>query len=166
MLGGAALLRRRFLRWGATTGEQHRSLVGDDILPAPDVSTTRAITITAAATEVWPWLAQLGQGRGGFYSYDWLENVVAHIDIHNVDRIVPQWQHVDLGDEVRLAPEVPLLVVALEQGRALVLRGNVPMGGPHRRTTSPGPLCSSRKLTQRPGCWFGNGTHTRARGPH
>ena len=128
MLGVAALLRRRFLRWGATTGEQHRSLVGDDILPAPDVSTTRAINITAAATEVWPWLAQLGQGRGGFYSYDWLENVVAHIDIHNADRIVPQWQHVDLGDEVRLAPEVPLLVVALEQGRALVLRGNVPMG--------------------------------------
>ena len=58
-----------------------------------DQSTTRAITITTPADHVWPWIAQLGQGRGGFYSYDWLENLVAHIDIHNADQIVPEWQH-------------------------------------------------------------------------
>jgi hypothetical protein len=93
-----------------------------------NLSTTRAITITAPANQVWPWIAQLGQGRGGFYSYDWLENLVAHIDIHNADRIVPEWQHLTVGSEVRLAPQLPLQVAALDVGRAVVLRGNVPMG--------------------------------------
>ena len=96
--------------------------------PSVNLSATRAITIKTAADHVWPWIAQLGQGRGGFYSYDWLENLVAHIDIHNADRIVPEWQHLAVGSEVRLAPELPLQVAALERGRALVLRGNVPMG--------------------------------------
>jgi hypothetical protein len=129
LVGAATLLRHRFLRWGATTQEQHRALAGDGVLPAADVSTTRAITINAQAADVWPWLAQLGQGRGGFYSYDWLENLIPGVDIHNADRIVPQWQHISVGAEVRLAPEVPLTVVVLEPGRALALRGSVPMGG-------------------------------------
>jgi hypothetical protein len=93
-----------------------------------DVSATRAITIVAAADAVWPWIAQLGQGRGGFYSYDWLENLVPGVHIHNADHIVAQWQHLEVGADVRLAPEVPLQVAALEPGRALVLRGSVPMG--------------------------------------
>ena len=91
-------------------------------------STTRAITITTPADQVWPWIAQLGQGRGGFYSYDWLENLVAHIDIHNADQIVPEWQHLAVGSEVRLAPQLPLQVAALDVGRALVLRGKVAVG--------------------------------------
>lgn len=128
VIGTAALLRRRYLRWGATNDEQHRSLAGDELLPAADQSTTRAITITAAADDIWPWIAQLGQGRGGFYSYDWLENLVVRADFHNADRIVPEWQQITVGGEVRLAPEVALKVVGLEPGRALVLRGSVPMG--------------------------------------
>ena len=128
VVGIAALLRDKYLRWGATDEEQNRALAGDELLPAVNLSTTRAITIKTPADDVWPWIAQLGQGRGGFYSYDWLENLVAHIDIHNADRIVPEWQHIAVGSEVRLAPEVPLQVAALERGRALVLRGSVPVG--------------------------------------
>lgn len=128
VVGVAAVLRHRYLRWGATSREQAQRLVGDDLLPEVDLSATRAITIDAPADAVWPWLVQLGQGRGGFYSYDWLENLVPHVDIHNADSIVPGWQHIEVGAEVRLAPELPLTVVALEPGRALVLRGGVPMG--------------------------------------
>jgi hypothetical protein len=76
---------------------------------------------------VWPWIAQLGQGRGGFYSYDVLENLVG-CDIHSADRIDPAWQSVHVGDEVRLHPDVALIVARVDQGRAMVLRGAVPMG--------------------------------------
>ena len=128
VIGTAALIRRRYLRWGATSDEQNRALAGDDLLPAVDQSTTRAITITATADDIWPWIAQLGQGRGGFYSYDWLENLLVRADFHNADWIVPGWQQISVGSEVRLAPEVALKVVALQPGRALILGGSVPMG--------------------------------------
>jgi hypothetical protein len=75
---------------------------------------------------VWPWIAQLGQGRGGFYSYDRLENLVG-CDIHSADRIVPEWQDVAVGDELMLAPQVGLVVASLERGRSLVLRGAIPI---------------------------------------
>jgi len=123
-----ALLGRRFARWGATDDERTSALPGDELLPLPGTTATRAITIHAWADDVWPWIAQLGQGRGGFYSYDLLENVVARCDIHSADRIVEQWQDISVGDQVRLAPEVPLTVAVLEPGRALVLRGAVPLG--------------------------------------
>lgn len=123
-----AVLRHAGLRWGATKQEQHQGLPGDDQLPAADLSATRAVTINAVPDKVWPWIAQLGQGRGGFYSYDWLENLVVRADIHNADHVVPRWQDIAVGSEVRLAPEVPLTVVELDPGRALVLRGSVPTG--------------------------------------
>lgn len=103
------------------------TLPGDDLIPSPDLTSTRATTIHAPGAEVWPWIAQLGQGRGGFYSYEFLENLVG-CDIHNADRIVPEWQVIGVGDQVRLAPEVALEVAAVDQGRSLVLRGGVPMG--------------------------------------
>ena len=115
------------LRWGATDEEHHATLAGDDLIPNPDLVATRAITVPAAADQVWPWIAQLGQGRGGFYSYDALENLVG-CDIHSADRVVPQWQDLKVGDQVKLAPEVGLGVAVVEPGRALVLRGGVPMG--------------------------------------
>ena len=124
--------RPRQLSWGATDRECEERLTGDDLILDADLTATRAITIRASAGEVWPWIAQLGQGRGGFYSYDFLENLVG-CDIHSADRIVPEWQDVEVGDEVRLAPEVGLAVASLEQGRSLVLRGGVPIGN----TTPP-----------------------------
>ena len=100
---------------------------GDDLIPTPDLMATRAITVHAAAAQAWPWIAQLGQGRGGFYSYDVLENLVG-CDIHSADQIVPEWQAITVGDQVKLHPEVGLAVAALERGRSLVLRGGVPIG--------------------------------------
>ena len=77
-IGGAAaayilLARPRLLTWGATDQESDERLPGDDLIVHADLTATRAITIRAPADQVWPWIAQLGQGRGGFYSYDFLE---------------------------------------------------------------------------------------------
>ena len=127
-----SLMRRRSLHWGATDDEMTAALPGDELVLDADLTATRSVTVGTAADRVWPWIAQLGQGRGGFYSYDFLENLVG-CDIQSADRIVREWQSVDVGDEVRLAPQAALTVAVVEPGRALVLRGGFPMG----RTTAP-----------------------------
>lgn len=125
---GKIALRGRLMRWGATDAEVRGALPGDELVAHPDVTTTRATTVHAPAAAVWPWIAQIGQGRGGFYSYDAVENLLG-LDIHSAERIVPEWQSVAVGMTIRLAPEVPLTVALVEPGRALVLRGAVPVGG-------------------------------------
>ena len=115
------------LHWGATRAEVDGVLPGDEVLPAADLVSTRAITIDARPEDVWAWVAQLGQGRGGFYSYDCLENLIG-CDIHSSDTVRPAWQAVAVGDVVHLHPEVGLTVVQVETGRNLVLRGAVPVG--------------------------------------
>ena len=121
------VVRRRQLTWGATSAESRGPLAGDELIASSDLIATRAITVRTSADKVWPWIAQLGQGRGGFYSYDFLENLVG-CDIHSADRIVHEWQDIATGDEVKLYPDGPLEVAALDPGRSLVLRGGVPMG--------------------------------------
>lgn len=81
--------RPRQLLWGATDEEADAALAGDDLITAPDLTATRAITIHAPADLIWLWIAQLGQGRGGFYSYDWLENLLG-LDMHSADRVVSE----------------------------------------------------------------------------
>jgi hypothetical protein len=153
------------LRWGATDQECGASLAGDDLIPTPDLMATRAITVHAPAAQVWPWIAQLGQGRGGFYSYDALENLVG-CDIHSANRVVPEWQGVKVGDQVKLHPEVGLGVAVVEPGRALVLRGGVPMGTVPPTTTPPGPLLCGSGRTGRPGCWCASVTSIPSGGRH
>jgi hypothetical protein len=81
---------------------------GDGLVPEPHLQTTRAITIRAPVADVYPWLAQLGQGRGGFYSYDWLENnPVQRLGIHSADRILPEFQDLRPGDQIPVAPGPP-----------------------------------------------------------
>ncbi|MHA6781935.1 hypothetical protein ACVGOW_13215 [Pseudonocardia saturnea] len=121
------VLRARLARWGATAAEVRRALPGDDLVGHADLTSTRAITVHAPAAAVWPWIAQLGQGRGGFYSYDAVENLLG-LDIHSAELIVPEWQSVEVGMTIRLAAQVPLTVSLVEPGQALVLRGSVPMG--------------------------------------
>jgi len=122
------ILRPWRIRWGATDDELRRTWPGDELVPQPKWSYTQAITIRAPSAEVWPWLAQIGQGRGGFYSYEWLENLVG-CDIHNADRIIPEFQNLRVGDGVRLAPQMPGFPVAIvEPGRAIVLRGDTRLG--------------------------------------
>jgi hypothetical protein len=118
--------RRRLLRWGATDEEIAALQPGDDLLSDANVTATRAITIRRSPDVVWPWIAQLGQGRGGFYSYDYLENLLG-FDIHSADRLVPEWQQIEVGDEVRLAAKAGLNVAIVEPGRALVLQGSLPI---------------------------------------
>ncbi|MCB5292404.1 hypothetical protein BJQ90_01839 [Arthrobacter sp. SO3] len=127
------LFRRIQLRWGATAAEADGVLPGDDLLSFADLQSTRAITIEAPADAVWPWVAQMGQGRGGLYSYDFLENL-AGLDIHSADRIHPEWQDIQAGDRFHLAPaaSADLEVGLVDRGNALVLR--VPPGSP------PGPF--------------------------
>jgi hypothetical protein len=85
-------------------------------------SSRRAVTIQASVTAVWPWLAQVGQDRGGFYSYEWLEDL-AGAQIDNADRIRPEWQHREVGEIVRLHPATGLKVKVFEPNHALVLEG-------------------------------------------
>jgi hypothetical protein len=117
------VLHRWRTRWGATDAEVNRPLPGDDLVPRPDWSYTHAVTVRAPRAKVWPWLLQLGQGRGGFYSYERLENLVG-CDIHNVRELRPELQDLHEGDVVRLhrsgyGPRV----IELEPARALVLGG-------------------------------------------
>ena len=116
------LTRPWYSTWGSTSEERQRALPGDDIVPVPQLVCNRAITIRAPASAVWPWLAQIGQGRGGLYSYQKLENL-ARCDMHNADTIHPEWQSPAVGDKVRFGPEpFPFqLVRAIDPGRTLVL---------------------------------------------
>ena len=123
------VIRPWHMRWGATTAEAEQSLPGDELVANPKQISTRSITIQTPAAQVWPWLVQLGQGQGGFYTYDWLENLVGCI-IHSADQVLPEYQQIAVGDRVRLGPEgYPFYTVArVEAGRALILRADAPEG--------------------------------------
>jgi hypothetical protein len=117
-----AAVRPWVLHWGATRDEVGDELPGDDIVPRPSWQSTRAIDIASPVDQVWPWLAQMGQERGGLYSYDWLENL-AGLEIHSADRIVPEWQTVQVGGVVRFAPQQDTMVVTqVELNHCLVWR--------------------------------------------
>lgn len=98
------LIRRRYNRRGATDEELAAPMPGDDLVTRPKLGYTRAVTIDAPPEVVWPWLAQMGQGRGGFYSFDALENLIG-CRIHSADRVLPEHQRPRPGDLVRSGPE-------------------------------------------------------------
>ena len=99
---GYARIREPILTWGATQAEAAGPLEGDELLPAADGATTRAIDIEAPPADVWPWLAQMGPApRGGAYTYDWIENLLG-LDMHSVDRVLPEYQHPQVGDTIEL----------------------------------------------------------------
>ena len=92
------LLRRRIMNWGATDAEVDARLPGDELLEHADGVATRAITVDAAVSAVWPWIAQMGPlPRGGAYTYDWIENLLG-LDMHSADRVLPDYQHPQVGD--------------------------------------------------------------------
>jgi hypothetical protein len=118
------LWRPRCLRWGATDEEATTDLPGDELLVDPDVVSTRAIGIDAPSSSIWPWIVQMGPGRAGAYTYDWIENL-AGLDMHSADELLPQFQDVSVGDGWRLGVKGPRLEVArLEPDAALVLRSD------------------------------------------
>lgn len=122
------LLRPWYSKWGASETEVKKRLAGDEQVPEPNLASTRAITINAPIARVWPWLVQMGQGRGGLYSYERLENLVG-CDMHNSGQIILEHQHLSVGDKVRLSKgdSTPYFVVkAIEPGRAIILGGDDP----------------------------------------
>jgi hypothetical protein len=116
------LTRPWYASWGATPEECARTLPGDELVPHPRLVTTRAITIQAPPAAVFPWLLQLGQGRGGLYTFQRLENL-AGCRIENVDDIRPELQDLEVGDRIGLGPEgYPAYdVAAIVPEQALVL---------------------------------------------
>ena len=138
----APLLRRTYNRWGAGDAEVAAAMPGDELVPAPVLGYTRAISIGAPLAKVWPWLAQIGQGRGGLYSYDGLENLVG-CRIHSADRVLEDHQDVRPGDLIRLGPDgfPSFRVERVDPPRSLVLVSAGP-DATHRTVAavSDGPL--------------------------
>lgn len=157
----APIARRWYNRWGATPAEAAGVMPGDELVPFPKLASTRAVTIGAPPEEVWAWLVQIGQGRGGFYSFDALENLLK-CNIHSVGQIMRELQELQAGDLVLLAPApgAPCYQVAMvESPRVLVLAG----ADPRTRAVQPVPaspdeLASTWQWTLRP---TGGGQGTR-----
>lgn len=104
----APLVRPWHLRWGATAGEAHGPMPGDDVVPRAEFIATRAITIAVPPERVWPWIVQLGYGRAGFYTYDLIDNASQP----SADRVIEEYQHPAAGDLMPMYKEVHGLAIA------------------------------------------------------
>lgn len=130
-VGGAAIMVAGFLspfarharsHWGIDQATADRRYPGDELIEAPRWGWTHGIEIDAPIDTVWPWVAQIGAGRGGFYSYQWLENVVG-CEVHNAEVVHPEWE-VQAGQGLSLHPKMPPIpIVALEPGQYWVAYG-------------------------------------------
>lgn len=135
-IGGAGMMGAHILlhpllhnfrtRWGITEEEATASLPGDELVPNPKLFMTWGITINAPVEDVWPWVVQMGQGRAGFYTYQFLENI-AGCQIFNADRILPEYQQIPIEDGVFLAPEMSMGVALYEEGRYFFLHSLMDM---------------------------------------
>lgn len=147
----SGFLRSWHRRWGARRDEIERHLPGDRFIPHPSNVSTRAVSVNAAPECLWAYLVQIGQGRGGLYSYERLENLIG-CDIHNVEEIRPELQTLAVGEEVRLGPAgYPYyLVEDLAEGRHLLLKGPQSDGETHTWLflIDPLPDGSSRLLVR------------------
>ena len=132
LVGGFAVLyaaRRYYRNWGTTKEECRMYLDGDGLITGSVVRSTEAVSIDASAGVVWPWLVQMGQDRGGLYTYEKLENL-AGLRYVNADRVHPEWQHLAPGDTIRLVPKgwmglregIALQVVEVADQQSIVLR--------------------------------------------
>lgn len=138
--------------WRASADEVIRELPGDDLRPDASLITTRAIGISAPADCVWPWLAQIGSGRAGGYSYDWIENLFG-LDMHSAEVILPQFQDIRPGDEFPFGRYGVMRVTAVEPDRALVLCF---FGGHWVSTLALFPASETTRLISRNRITFGN----------
>jgi proline iminopeptidase len=119
----APFLRPQYSRWNASDREIAEPMPGDEYVPESKSLLTMAVTINAGPENVWPWMAQLGCGRGGWYSYDLLDNG----GVPSAERIIPEYQTIAVGDSVAAVPgggmSFPVSIV--EPNRLLVLGGTL-----------------------------------------
>jgi hypothetical protein len=114
-------IRRWMNRWGATSCDVARVMAGDSLLADHTYSGTTAVIVNARPEEIWPWLVQIGYQRGGLYSYDWLDRVFGYLDRPSATRILPEFQHLVVGEHIPLGRGPSWPVAVLEPNRALVL---------------------------------------------
>lgn len=147
---------RKRLRWGTEGTEAGETLPGDELVADPKWSYTLAVGVDAPPAAVWPWIAQIGQGRGGFYTYQTLENL-AGCKIKNATEILAEHQHPRIGGEIYLHPTAPpLRIEKVQPPHALVLFGSPADVGSEESwgmstwqfVVRPGPDGTSRFLTR------------------
>ena len=114
-------VRPRLLRWGASGDEVRRECPGDGAVVEPHTVSTRAVTIRARPDQIWPWLAQMGTGRGGLYSYDRLDRLFGYTGAPSSDVILPQFQNLAAGDVIPLGRGPSWPVIVADRNEALVV---------------------------------------------
>jgi len=112
------LIRPRQIRWGATDEEAAREFPYDDLVPDPTWSSTRAVTVEATPDQVWPWLVQLGWGKAGWYSYDWVDNGGKP----SAWEIIPEYQHLEIGTSFPMSPFTAMYCRDFQEPRWILLR--------------------------------------------
>jgi hypothetical protein len=137
-IGGAAIMTATFLtpflrharnHWGLDANTAARTYPGDELIAEPRWMWTHGVEIEAPAEEVWPWVAQIGADHGGFYSYQWLENV-AGCNLRNAETTHPEWE-VREGSALLLHPNMPPLnIVKMHRGRWFLAHGPRNPGSP------------------------------------
>ena len=114
-------IRRSMSQSGATPSDLARVMAGDRLLPEWTYSGTTTVVIHAKPEHIWPWLVQIGYQRGGLYSYDWLDRLFGYLDRPSATRILPEFQHLSVGDHIPLGRGPSWPVAILEPNRAMVL---------------------------------------------
>jgi hypothetical protein len=115
------VIRPRLLSYGASGDEVRRGCPGDRAVSDPHTMSTRAVTIRARPGQIWPWLAQMGAGRGGLYSYDWLDRLFGYTGAASSDHILPQFQDLAVGDVIPLGNGPSWPVIVADRDEALVV---------------------------------------------
>ena len=114
-------IRRWMNRWGAAPSDLRRVMAGDGLLPTHTYSGTMAVIVNARPEHLWPWLVQIGYQRGGLYSYDWLDRIFGYLDRPSATRILPEFQHLAVGDKIPVGQGPSWPVAVVEPNHALVL---------------------------------------------
>ena len=113
-------IRPSQLRWGATTEEIRRSMPGDDLVGNPTFVATRAITIRGRPEDIWPWIAQMGFDRAGYYAYDLIENIGSKTGIRSSESIEPDLQHPKTGDVLPISKVAHLTFGQIKPSQFLI----------------------------------------------
>jgi hypothetical protein len=120
---GYALMRPWMRNWGSRPAERKLTFPGDEVVEAPNYDALMAVNIHAPPQAVWPWLTQLGRGRGGLYSYDWLDRLFGFLDAPSAKSLLPGLSELRAGDWIPIGknPRWFYQVRIVEPNRALVL---------------------------------------------